>query len=192
MLAKVSQDITAELRHQEALAAANRQLQLLATTDSLTGLARRGVFELQAENEFALFKRNHLPLSILLLDIDNFKYRNDTFGHAAGDEALKVLAGVLRACVRAGDLVARIGGEEFAFLLPQTTSAGAMSLAKRIQETLRAAEHGPLPLTVSIGIATSEEGTPAWRHVLARADEAMYEVKQTGKNRAITYDSLSL
>ena len=188
MLAKISQDVTSQLKHERALAEANRRLELLATTDSLTGLARRRVFEERSEIEFAASRRKPREFSILMMDIDNFKHRNDTFGHAAGDEALKVLANVLHSTVRLVDLAARLGGEEFAVLLPETGTEGAMILAERIQSALAEADHGPVPLTISIGIAALDAGMTAWQEVLTHADEAMYEAKRRGKNRVVSYE----
>jgi diguanylate cyclase (GGDEF)-like protein len=173
------------LRHEQELADANHRLELLATTDSLTGLARRRVFEARAELEMEAYRRKHREFSILLMDIDNFKQRNDTFGHAAGDAALKVLAKVVQSCVRVGDLAARLGGEEFAILLPETGTVGAMNLAGRIQSALAKAFHGPAPLTISIGVASLDPGTTAWQDVLTHADGAMYEAKRRGKNQAV-------
>ena len=188
MLAKISQDVTSQLRHEQELAEANHRLELLATTDSLTGLARRRVFEERAQIELSVSMRKHREFSILMVDIDNFKRRNDTFGHAAGDEALQVLANVVQSCVRVVDLAARLGGEEFAILLPETGTEGAMILAGRIQSALAKANHGPVPLTISIGIAALDATTTTWRDVLNHADDAMYEAKRRGKNQAVSYE----
>ena len=190
MLAKISQDITEQLKTQEELAEANHRLTLLAMTDSLTGLATRRVFEGRAETEFAVFKRNRRPLSILVMDIDNFKQRNDAFGHAVGDEALRVLGTVIAACVRKGDVAARIGGEEFALLLPDTNAEGALELAERFRSMLHLANHGPVVLTVSIGVSTFDKVTASWEEMLSKADEAMYEAKRNGKDQALHHNRL--
>jgi diguanylate cyclase (GGDEF)-like protein/PAS domain S-box-containing protein len=187
MLAKISQDITDQLKQQEELAAAYRQLEILAMTDALTGLPNRRAFESRAAIEFSVSIRKRRPLSLLVMDIDDFKRRNDTYGHAAGDEALKMLGSVLKGCVRTGDIAARVGGEEFAFLLPETDEEGATHLAARIQEMLRLADHGPAELTVSMGVSTIDKTTPDWYRLLSRADDAMYEAKRMGKNRVIHY-----
>jgi diguanylate cyclase (GGDEF)-like protein len=199
MLAGISVDITREiereselesaLRAQSALATqlaqANLRLELLATTDALTGLANRRAFDDRAFIEFAAARRKVRPLSIIVLDIDDFKQRNDVFGHATGDEALKVLANILTRSRRADDLAARIGGEEFALLLPETDAASALGIANRLQALLRLAPHGPAPLTVSIGIATIGPTTADWQSLMVEADEAMYHAKRTGKDRIV-------
>jgi diguanylate cyclase (GGDEF)-like protein len=187
MLAGVAIDMTEEVKRQEALAEANLQLELLATTDSLTGLPNRRVFETQAAIEFSIAVRKNRPLSLLIMDVDNFKKRNDEFGHAAGDEALRLLGKVFLETVRAGDLVARLGGEEFGFLLPETDVEAAMAFAQRIQSRLRELPCGPTELTVSIGIAAISEKTETWERLASRADAAMYEAKQTGKSRAVIH-----
>ena len=172
MLAKISQDITAQMRQQEELADASRRLELLAMTDALTGLSNRRAFESRAEIEFSICIKRHRPLSILVLDVDNFKRRNDTYGHAAGDEALRVLGKVLKDCVRVGDIASRLGGEEFGFLLPETDAKSAMGIAERVQVMLRLATNGPLELTVSIGVATLDKTTHTWERLLSRADDS--------------------
>jgi len=188
--AKVTRDLSErkqreddQLKQQEQLAAAYRELELLAMTDSLTGLANRRAFEPRAGVEFSIATRKHRPLSILVMDIDGLKRCNDVYGHAAGDEALKVLGTVLKTCVRTGDIAARLGGDEFGCLLPETDEDGAQEVAERIQAMFRTMPHGPAELTVSMGISTMDDTTHNWEQLLARADEAMYEAKRTGKNR---------
>lgn len=190
MLAGVSIDVTAEVAHAEEMASMNRQLELLAVTDALTGLPNRRAFEVRARMEFATAKRTQRALSMLVLDIDDFKRRNDTFGHAAGDEALRILASVLSACARTTDLPARLGGEEFAFLLPDTDSDGALALAERLRSMLCVADQGPVPLTVSVGVTTLDEATNSWSQLLGEADDAMYEAKRTGKDKCVPYHSV--
>lgn len=121
------------------------------------------------------------------MDVDNFKQRNDTYGHAVGDTALELIGRVVRRCVRAGDTAARMGGEEFAILLPNTDLKGAMDLAMRFQHMLALEEHGPLPLTVSIGVTSAMDSSSKWELLLSQADEAMYVAKRSGKNKAVAY-----
>ncbi len=187
MLAGVSVDITEQVRQQQALSEANRALEELARTDSLTGLPVRRVFEERIAMEFSVARRKQRPLSMLMMDIDNFKVRNDRFGHAAGDEALRVVGEVLLGSGRIGDLPARLGGEEFGFLLPDTNAEQAKVIATRVQSRLRERPCGALPLTVSIGIACSNPTIQSWERLVACADDAMYAAKRAGKNCVVAY-----
>jgi len=192
LLAGVTMDMTEQVNREEALAKANRQLELLATSDSLTGLFNRRVFGSRAAIEFSKARRSRRPLSVLVVDIDNFKRRNDTYGHAAGDAALQTVGKILSGCVRMGDTAARLGGEEFAFLLPDTKASGANDLAVRIQAALSQQVQGPAPLTVSLGISSMRDDIQSWEQLLSRADDAMYEAKRSGKNRIVHYDGLAV
>jgi diguanylate cyclase (GGDEF)-like protein/PAS domain S-box-containing protein len=192
LLAGVTMDMTEQVNREEALAKANRQLELLATSDSLTGLFNRRVFGSRAAIEFSKARRSRRPLSVLVVDIDNFKRRNDTYGHAAGDAALQTVGKILSGCVRMGDTAARLGGEEFAFLLPDTKASGANDLAVRIQAALSQQVQGPAPLTVSLGVSSMRDDIQSWEQLLSRADDAMYEAKRSGKNRIVHYDGLAV
>lgn len=189
-LACVSIDITREIEREQSLSQANSSLQLLATTDALTGLANRRTFETHVATEFARAGRNHTPLSLIVLDIDNFKKRNDTLGHTAGDEALRIIGRVLRESLRATDLSARVGGEEFAILLPGTDLSHAILLARRIQTRLRQAKAGTMPLSASIGIVTDDGSATTWEGMVSQADQAMYMAKRSGKDRYVIFDGL--
>jgi len=179
------------LRLQRALfelAAKNEILEKLALTDPLTGLANRRAFQQALEAELSRVARHGRPASLLFLDLDHFKGVNDAHGHAVGDEVLAAFALVLKRGSRRGDLAARIGGEEFAVLLPTTGVVPAGLVAERIR---RATETRPLgravsvPVTVSIGL-TSTEGQaqpPAAEELLRRADAALYRAKAEGRNR---------
>ena len=181
------------LRLQKALvdlAAKNEILEKLALTDPLTGLANRRAFQEALEAELARVARHGRPAAVLLLDLDHFKAVNDTWGHAVGDEVLAGFAQILRRGCRRGDLAARIGGEEFALLLPATGLAPALAVGERIR---RATEWRPLgrsaqvPVTVSVGVA-STEGLPAppdTLELVPRADAALYRAKGEGRNRVV-------
>jgi len=156
--------------------------------DHLTGLANRRAFHDVATRELRNWARQPRPLSLLLIDADHFKRINDQYGHAAGDAALRHLAAVLGSGLRALDVVARLGGEEFVALLPGTDVDGAESLAMRLceriaQSTLEV-DGQPIRCTVSIGVATMAADLQDVDGFLQRADRAMYAAKHAGRNRA--------
>lgn len=156
--------------------------------DHLTGsLNRRGLDE-AFERERARAERRHTPLCVALLDLDNFKKLNDTYGHAAGDGALRHLVRVVKETLRSVDTVARFGGEEFVILMPDTTLESAAQTMVRVQRALTAHfflhEHDKLLITFSAGVARLQPGEDQ-AALMARADKAMYEAKHTGKNRVV-------
>jgi diguanylate cyclase (GGDEF)-like protein len=189
-------DITDRKRAEAALEATNRELQLvlareqnLARTDPLTGASNRlRLFEF-AEHEFQVAARYQRPLAIIMFDIDHFKQVNDTFGHAAGDQALMLIARAAQTKLRAPDVLARYGGEEFVALLPATDAAHAGIVAERIRECIAAlaveTEKGDARMTVSIGVASVLPGDASIDMVIQRVDEAMYAAKQAGRNRVV-------
>jgi diguanylate cyclase (GGDEF)-like protein/PAS domain S-box-containing protein len=164
------------------------QLERLARTDVLTSLGNRRDFYEQAAREIAHARRHGDPLCLLLMDIDHFKKINDGFGHAAGDEVLRKLSRSLGAALRETDLPARLGGEEFAVIMPRTPTEAAVAVAERLRHTL---EHTAVELddgqtlrfTVSIGVSTWEPTDPNVDATLQRADEALYRAKHQGRNR---------
>jgi diguanylate cyclase (GGDEF)-like protein/PAS domain S-box-containing protein len=164
-------------------------LQKLAGTDPLTGLANRARFSALAADEIRRAQRYGRPLAVVMLDIDYFKGINDTYGHGVGDMALQAFAGLCRGMVREPDLVARLGGEEFALLLPETDRAGGLALAERLRAAVAAMRLAELPLamTVSAGVADVGPGEDAVDAALARADEALYEAKRAGRNRSVLH-----
>jgi diguanylate cyclase (GGDEF)-like protein len=155
----------------------------LSRRDPLTGLWNRRAFDSRFLEDFSLAKRHSRPLSLLVLDVDNFKAYNDAFGHPAGDELLQSVARLISGHMRDTDLVARIGGEEFAVVLPETDLAGALVLAERVREEVERLSHFRRPVTVSIGVATLDRGTKDGATLLKRADIALYRAKQEGRNR---------
>jgi len=160
-----------------------RTLQL-AITDYLTGLYNRRFFLESALKELKRAERFGHPLSVSLLDIDDFKRYNDTFGHLAGDQALKGLANTLRSNCRQIDLLARFGGEEFVVLMVETNLSGAHSLAERVRRRVEET----LPFTVSIGVSCYEgESGKDLEQLIREADAAMYQAKSAGKNRVQVY-----
>lgn len=184
--ANVRQRRAAERR----LNVANRQLQALAATDSLTGLANRRVYDEVLARELRRASRMHGELALLVTDADHFKAYNDRYGHGAGDQVLQTIAGVLsQVSNRATDLACRIGGEEFAIILPETSKQGAFYIASKIHAELAkaAVEHidnDPGYVTVSIGLAyvgpaSDLDGAQVFRV----ADKALYKAKHAGRNR---------
>jgi diguanylate cyclase (GGDEF)-like protein len=169
---------------QQELVAANTQLEALATVDGLTGAKNRRAFDERLEMELRRAARYKTPLSLLLLDVDEFKLYNDSFGHLAGDEVLKAIAGVLSENVRVIDFVARYGGEEFAVILPQTDAAGAMIVAERLREKVANAPMRERSVTASLGIATMSEAMSVRDELIAAADRALYASKAAGRNRS--------
>jgi diguanylate cyclase (GGDEF)-like protein len=164
-------------------------LRFLATTDALTGVANRRSLLRRAEHEFRRARRYGRPMALLLLDIDHFKRVNDTWGHFAGDEALKALCGVCLGSLRSSDLLGRLGGEEFAVLLPEAGVRDACGTAERIRQTVEelAVEwHGrTIRMTVSIGVATIESPDADIYALMRRADLALYTAKDVGRNRVV-------
>jgi diguanylate cyclase (GGDEF)-like protein len=155
-----------------------------AFTDHLTGLANRRRFERQLEREVSRTLRYSRPFCLLLLDIDNFKVVNDTYGHDAGDEAIRRLSLTLQAGTRGIDLAARIGGEEFAVILPETEFEGGLDVAERLRVALRETE---IPMvgriTASFGVAEFPLCAATGRELVTSADAALYEAKHGGRDR---------
>lgn len=152
----------------------------MASVDELTGCAVRRVLRQRVEEEIARSLRNGSPLSLLMIDVDQFKSVNDTFGHVVGDHVLAGIGSVLRNNGRAFDLVSRIGGDEFALLLPDTDVPNAVNVAERIQRELPAAVE--VPVTLSIGVGGLDRSTPTGEHLMDDADFALYQVKRSGRD----------
>jgi diguanylate cyclase (GGDEF)-like protein len=169
------------------IAAQKAVLTEVAISDPLTGLHNRRSFELRLAEEAARTHRSGAPFSLLLLDLDHFKALNDHYGHPAGDQALRHLAAVLKNQLRGIDLLARIGGEEFAILLPDTSSQGAMEAAERIRAAIAeqpaSYEDTTLPMTASIGVAWYPGHADTDKQLIQVADQALYEAKRAGRNR---------
>jgi diguanylate cyclase (GGDEF)-like protein len=165
------------------------QLAREASTDGLTGLANRRSFDERLTAELARARRYGRGLSLVLLDLDHFKRINDTYGHQAGDEVLIRFASLLLANAREGELVARIGGEEFAWLMPETDEEGAHNAAERARTAL--AEElfaGIGTLTVSAGVRAVEDQGSA-EELIRGADDALYWAKNSGRNTTFRYSS---
>jgi len=163
------------------------KLKKMAIQDELTGLLNRRGFHEYGERAFSAARRASLPLSVIMTDIDRFKYINDKFGHAAGDTALAHFARLVSDTRRHEDVIARVGGEEFALLLPGTDLRDAMAMAdqlcKRIGSTPLETTAVGLPMTSSFGVATISENDTSLDDVVLRADRALYRSKRAGRNQ---------
>ncbi len=173
------------------LVEANAQLSKLARTDELTGLLNRRALNEQLIVHVRLMHRMSRPLSFLLIDFDHFKGLNDTYGHAAGDEALKAVAGIMTSCSRASDIAARYGGDEFAMLLPNTEMAGALKAAQKMRRKIKGHSWDHVACTISVGVSTmlfpSGELSQEADYVsalVADADRALYRSKKLGGNQS--------
>ena len=176
--------------HAESLSAARQQqaLMRLATTDPLTKVANRAAFDAQFASELERSQRTSVPFSIFMIDVDQFKSLNDTYGHQAGDRVLFAVASVLQGAIRKVDFLARYGGDEFVILAPGASGDDARRLAERLRETVQSLnilwDDHSLHVTVSIGvgIVTQVNATQTASRILARADERLYAAKQAGRN----------
>lgn len=176
---------------QQQLLDTNLMLQRLMNSDGLTGLSNRRHFDEYLELEWRRAMREQQQLSLLMIDVDYFKAYNDSFGHLAGDEALRQVAEAIRgSCSRPTDLPARYGGEEFALVLPNTSPGGARLIAEKLRQTVLALNipHiAPQPdahLSVSIGLATLTPGIGSYsRQLISAADKGLYLAKNNGRNQ---------
>jgi len=175
------------LAGQERLAEANKRLERLTRTDSLTGLYNRRYVTEQLRLICASARRHNFPIAVLMVDIDHFKQLNDTFGHAAGDDAIRHVADRLAASLRTEDVAGRWGGEEFVVVLPHTGHDEAMAVAERLRAGIA---ESPLPLgsggdvvTLSVSIGLAERPGDLPETLVHRADLALYDAKRAGRNR---------
>ena len=172
---------------------AKKQAENLASTDALTGLNNRRAFFDKANLLFAYCKRNNQPISAVMLDVDHFKKINDSYGHAAGDIALRNLANLIKTHLRDSDIPCRFGGEEFVVLLPNTSAAEGVEMAnllkKRMMEnTIALADNNAQSLTASFGVSDHGETV---EDLLNNADKAMYAAKNYGRNHVMSYCGIS-
>ena len=179
--AAIERDLTEHKKLQFAL-------EDLARTDSLTGLANRQALMERAKGEFSRARRYSRALSVIMIDIDHFKSINDKYGHAGGDEVLRQLGQQCQSRLRDSDFLGRIGGEEFALLLPDTPQDKATHVAERMREELSETsimlnDDIKLNITASFGVAAMNKDDPDFNTVLQRADAALYEAKHGGRNQ---------
>jgi diguanylate cyclase (GGDEF)-like protein len=169
----------------------------LATLDGLTGVFNRREFNRRFKNELERAQRYHHNCCLIMFDIDHFKKLNDTYGHPAGDEALKHFANLLKTQVRPADVVARYGGEEFGVILPETEIAKAVEVAERLRklietQTVAISTEQTIHITSSIGISVFPQDASETYSLLEAADQALYAAKRSGRNRVIRYCDLNL
>jgi len=165
----------------------HEEIYRLMTVDGLTQVHNKRFFGEALEKEFARSVRYRHPFTVVVFDIDHFKKVNDTYGHLAGDEVLRRIGHLVQAKVRTNDTVARIGGEEFAVLLPEVAREGGITLAEKLRAMIadEVFSHSgtTIPVTVSLGVASWHEGITDAESLLKAADAKLYEAKRSGRNR---------
>jgi diguanylate cyclase (GGDEF)-like protein len=179
-----SESITEDLR------TANLRLREMSHTDELTEVGNRRNFDMRLREEISRSARFGHTFSLLMVDVDAFKKFNDEFGHPSGDAALRALGTLMRAVSREGDVPCRVGGEEFAFILPETAKADGLTFAERFRQTVEAnlaAPGGRYPLTVSVGVAAFPDDGKTPEEIVWASDHALYESKRGGRNRVTGY-----
>ncbi|MBE0515474.1 diguanylate cyclase [Sulfurimonas sp.] len=164
-----------------------REIELLSQTDSLTGLWNRRHLEESLESEFKRAKRYNKELSIMIIDLDHFKYINDTYGHMAGDEVLREVSAAIKECQRETDFIGRYGGEEIVIILPETDLHTSSNIAETVRETVESRpvefEGEVINVTASIGISSLRKEHENFATLFSEADEALYNAKKLGRNR---------
>lgn len=191
---EVMQQLTAAKALAEVTAAqlqvANANLEILASTDHLTGISNRRSFIDRSQAEASRAQRTGTPIAVIALDLDHFKLINDQFGHAAGDMVLKNFSEQSLLQLRTSDLIGRMGGEEFMITLPDTSIEQALVIAERIRRSIQTMQitvtEGLISVTVSIGVAEFPIDGEQLEHVFATADHRMYRAKQLGRNQVVS------
>ena len=185
-------DVTDVATNRNQLQTANTQLQKLSSTDSLTGLYNRGHWDELLKLEFARHCRYGAMSSLVMIDIDKFKFVNDSYGHQAGDYVIRRIADIIRQHARDADVAGRYGGEEFTVLLPDTDKVGAKVFCERVREAVEAEtfeyEGQAIRCTVSLGVADLSEPASDPKALVERADKAMYVSKKNGRNQVSVHE----
>jgi diguanylate cyclase (GGDEF)-like protein len=186
-------DVTSVAIKSQRLQQANQQLEHLSRTDRLTQLLNRGYWEECLKQEYNRIRRTGVASSLVIFDIDHFKNINDSFGHQAGDDVIRMTAQKLMDTQRNTDISGRYGGEEFVVILIETGEDGALYFAERLRKTIEALtieyEKNHINFTVSLGIAEYSNDLKDYNEWLECADRALYEAKNSGRNRSITYST---
>jgi diguanylate cyclase (GGDEF)-like protein len=186
-------DVTSVATNSQRLQQANQQLEHLSRTDRLTQLFNRGYWEECLRQEYNRIRRTGVASSLVIFDIDHFKRINDSFGHQAGDDVIRMTAQKLMDTQRGTDISGRYGGEEFVIILIQTSEDGALYFAERLRKIIEALtieyEENRINYTVSLGIAEFSNDLKSYSEWLERADRALYEAKNSGRNRTVIYNA---
>jgi diguanylate cyclase (GGDEF)-like protein len=193
-VALVFRDVTARRKAERELREVKNELERFAHTDALTGMFNRRYFMQRLNEEFERVRRHGSVLSVLIFDLDHFKRVNDTYGHDLGDAVLIAVAEVANRIKRVTDIAARLGGEEFALLLPETGKEGALNLAHRLRKGIEIYPYAakldrPMQVTASVGVATVSQASREMESVLKVADRALYRAKNGGRNMVCFDDS---
>jgi diguanylate cyclase (GGDEF)-like protein len=182
------QEILIELAE---LAVHEMELRQIAAIDGLTGVQNRRAFKDDAQRFVSLAKRHRHALTCISFDIDHFKSINDSYGHAGGDQVLAAVARAAASQQRQSDLIGRLGGEEFAVLLPHTDALRALEVAEKLRLLFRGlsfpGSHPPISISASFGVATFDPATDDVESLLQKADEAVYEAKRSGRNKCVSW-----
>jgi diguanylate cyclase (GGDEF)-like protein len=177
-------------RQRKELQKANTALSELAITDGLTGLKNHRHFREILEEAFACSARENTLCSVILLDVDRFKQYNDTYGHPAGDDVLRIVSKILQQNARSYDVVARYGGEEFVILCRSARKETAMRVAERLRKVMEKYSWPRIPVTASFGVSTYSLRSASASDLVSEADKALYRSKEDGRNRVTHYDSM--
>jgi len=189
LLQTVANQVAVAVNHADLFA----QIQQQALTDALTGCYNRRSFEMQLDKDLMMARRSHQPLTLVMLDLDRFKQLNDTAGHDAGDAALRQLADCFRKELRGVDSAARFGGDEFALILPQAYSDGALIVAERVRASIEQIEiPGFGKLSASMGIATFPTHASSRAELTSASDAALYCAKRAGRNRVSVFEATNM
>jgi len=158
-------------------------LEAQTLTDMLTRVHNRHSFDIKIEEEYLRAVRYKADFSLLMIDIDHFKELNDSFGHPAGDDALRAVANILKTEMRTHDLLFRYGGDEFAIILPNTSLKGAFVIGERLRRNVQRASWKEHAITISVGVASMDENMKSPRDLLQASDHTLYQAKKSGRNR---------
>ncbi len=184
-------DVTDIAINKKQLLSANKELSLISRTDALTQLHNRGYWEERIAQEFQRYQRTRQTCSLLMFDIDHFKKVNDTYGHQAGDEVIRMTALNIKNIIRKTDIAGRYGGEEFAVILVDTNAENAMTVAEKLRtgiESLRVPCNGTeIRWTISVGIAECSTDISNYATWIELSDQALYQAKENGRNNCVVY-----